>query len=141
MRSDLNFLPIPSEVWYTNSLMKCEICHTNDAQVAIEKVIGGSPRELYVCKTCAAKENLRKRDGIPRSVASVVKLVLNATEQAIRSVAQVQNTTKNSAVEFRIPKLCPNCGTTADEVTSNKQLGCSTCYKTFTSEIRSLLGE
>ena len=33
--------------------MKCEICHENDAKVAVHRMVDGTEKELYVCQKCA----------------------------------------------------------------------------------------
>ncbi len=41
--------------------MKCELCHQNDAQTAIQVVEDGEEQELYVCHECAKKERVRRQ--------------------------------------------------------------------------------
>ena len=41
--------------------MKCEICHSNEAETAIHVVKDGSDEELYVCRACAKGERVRRQ--------------------------------------------------------------------------------
>lgn len=41
--------------------MKCEICHQNNAEMAIEAKNGQLGEELYVCRDCARKERLNRQ--------------------------------------------------------------------------------
>ena len=47
--------------------MKCELCHTNDAETVLHQKKDGKDRELYVCKKCAAaaRHPKKKKDGVP----------------------------------------------------------------------------
>ena len=49
------------ELWYNNTIMKCEICHKNEAQTAISTIVNGVEDELYVCTECAKNEKLRRQ--------------------------------------------------------------------------------
>lgn len=46
--------------------MKCEICHSRDAQTALPAADGGDD-ELYVCKECASKERVRRQQKSQRT--------------------------------------------------------------------------
>jgi len=41
--------------------MKCELCHHNEAEVAISVTRDGGEDELYVCKECARRERVSKQ--------------------------------------------------------------------------------
>ena len=41
--------------------MKCEMCHENDAESAIQIMRDGVEDELYVCRDCAKAERLRRQ--------------------------------------------------------------------------------
>ena len=121
--------------------MKCEICHKNEAQVAVERLIDGTRKELYVCKRCAVQHPPKSvKQGLP-PFASVVNLVLDATAQAIKHGAIARKAAPSQSPEFELEKTCPNCGTTAKQVTNGERLGCPQCYETFASEIRILLDD
>lgn len=44
---------------YNTRLMKCELCHSADAETAIVRGEGDAAEELYVCRACAKAERLR----------------------------------------------------------------------------------
>lgn len=41
--------------------MKCELCHSKDAETAIQVEKDGEEEELYVCKECAKQERVRRQ--------------------------------------------------------------------------------
>ncbi|MBR4417427.1 MAG: hypothetical protein IKS67_11690, partial [Victivallales bacterium] len=47
--------------------MKCEICHENDAKVAVHRMVDGTEKELYVCQKCAEAGD--KADEAPPDLA------------------------------------------------------------------------
>lgn len=93
--------------------MKCEMCHTADAQVAIEK----DDEELYVCKACAEKERVSRqkrsqhtrkisRDGVEMTVTEIssdgdappqiVKAIMNAFDGMLSGIEKASQEAKKS---------------------------------------------
>ena len=104
--------------------MKCEICHKNDAQTAIQiPDDSGSERELYVCHACAriersrqSKNNSRTRQvkGLPPGVSMsitqvggdfdegvepppIVGAIMNAFQNMVNDIEKEKNSSKEKS--------------------------------------------
>lgn len=65
--------------------MKCELCHKNDAQSAINLEKDGEEQEFYVCNDCARKEKAKRQ--IKRSHARKTAILPGGVEMSITEVA------------------------------------------------------
>lgn len=123
--------------------MKCEICHKNEAKVAIHKEVDGKIRELYVCGECAAAH-----DGTPEGAESpeagamppeglrinmagpfpappeLLSTIFGEFLEDMEARLLSQNPTAAN-----IGKPCPTCGMTPMEFHRQGRLGCPDCYK------------
>ena len=80
--------------------MKCELCNQQDAETAITLRDDGEERELYVCKSCAKRERMRrqkksqrtrKASGLPPGVSISVTRVGGDGEQPPPIIEAIMN--------------------------------------------------
>ena len=123
--------------------MKCEMCHRNDAKVAIHLSTGGKERELYVCRDCADKEKGRRHQ--PRHKFGQSSLddededsdVLDRGRYRSRWFSDGDDGDGEAAAGHRHWTLsedvapCPDCGTTVEDIEHSGLLGCPYCYTAF----------
>lgn len=123
--------------------MKCEICGKRDAKVAVNKLVDGTQKELYVCEECAGKTSGGgANDGADDIIATVdanaIRAALPSPEEVLGGLIKgifeagmaVANALENpTGGEYSSP--CPTCGITAEEFHRSTRLGCPDCYKHF----------
>lgn len=104
--------------------MKCEICHLNDAVLAVNRVVDGVSKELYVCKDCAQKEAVS-----PLGTADAM-LGQRLADIFIRlgSAFSPDKGMSENAV-------CPICGITRSEILEKHRPGCPRCFDIFQKEL------
>lgn len=118
--------------------MKCEICGQHDAKVAVNRIVDGVQKELYVCEECAGKNTAGgANDGAgedavtPPEGLSLPKEMLDGIIKGIFEAGMaVANALENpTGGEYSSP--CPTCGITAEEFHRSTRLGCPDCYRHF----------
>ncbi|MCM1321040.1 MAG: UvrB/UvrC motif-containing protein [Bacteroides sp.] len=101
--------------------MKCDVCKIREAAVFVRQISASAPVDLHLCVLCAKKRGVTASDGkIEMSLGGLLSGLLG-------SAAQKQL------------KSCAVCGMTLEELQKQKRCGCPECYKTFKSEIFSVL--
>lgn len=127
--------------------MKCEICHKQEAQVAVTRKIDGVEKELYVCKACAETNpppgKKRQSDHHGHNHHPQVTLIngkdahlpeplvqgiVEATLDFMKGVAEIEEN------EHRV---CPVCKSNWDKIKESGRITCPACWKTFAKKIRS----
>lgn len=101
--------------------MLCEMCKKNEATVHITKILNGEKQEISICDECA-----KSKEGLNVSTPFSIQNVLNGIMDYIS-----QSTGKENNVE----PVCKNCGTTFSDFKRTGLLGCSQCYKNFSSTL------
>nr|MDD6334943.1 UvrB/UvrC motif-containing protein [bacterium] len=95
--------------------MICDHCGDNNATVHVVRHIGDKHEELNLCRACAAK------------------LQHEMLQSALGNIGLVSSTPP-------VPSLtCPTCHMTADEFKRTGRLGCTDCYRVFSSMILPLV--
>ena len=120
--------------------MKCEICHEADAAAVIHVKKDGDDKELFVCKSCAAKaRHPAKKKPAPDKGEPVlafggddeppefVKNLVEATLGFMKGVAESGHRTLSK---------CPACKTTWEQIKKSGHVGCPACWKAFAKSIR-----
>ena len=119
--------------------MKCEICHEADAAAVINIKKDGEEKELFVCKSCAAKaKHPAKKKPAPKDddvlafggddePPEFVKNLVEATLGFMKGVAESGHRTRSK---------CPACKTTWEQIKKSGRIGCPTCWQTFPKSIR-----
>ena len=119
--------------------MKCEICHEADAAAVIHVKKDGEDKELFVCKSCAAKarhapkKKTSDEKGEPmltfggdEEPPEFVKNLVEATLGFMKGVAESGKRTHTK---------CPACKTTWEQIKKSGRLGCPHCWKVFAKSI------
>lgn len=94
--------------------MKCEVCHAEDAALAIHRLEDGQSRELFVCAACARKSGVKPSNPL-------VELLFGAVFELRRDASA--------------EPACPKCGLTRGDYKKRSRLGCPHCYEAFAREI------
>ena len=117
--------------------MKCEICHENDAKVAVHRVVDGTEKELYVCQKCAAAGDKTDEaapdlaNGEPsKDIPAAAKLITGLLKQMIDAGLEAASIVDNPTSRPPGPP-CPVCGMTPDDYRRITRLGCAHCYEHF----------
>ena len=109
--------------------MKCQDCGDRESQVHFTKIINNEKVDLKLCKECAAKRGFHSPlDNIPFPLANFLAEMMGeqAQDKGTRSI--------------KTPDLvCPECGLTFDEFSSQGRFGCGQCYQTFRDRLQGLL--
>ncbi len=96
--------------------MMCDKCNEKAATVVLTQLVGEKYIKLYMCEKCSSEtEGLLKEDH--DSFQHFLSSLINAKSA----------TSKNELLK------CENCGMTIDSFRKNSKVGCSNCYKTFSS--------
>jgi protein arginine kinase activator len=103
--------------------MTCEICGKADARIRIRQIIGTECREMRICETCARERGII---GAGDEISQDAAWFLHGLFEDI----------PGKSVSAR---SCPVCGTRLRDIRSSRRAGCSSCYETFSREIRKLL--
>lgn len=111
--------------------MLCEVCKKNEATVFITKIVNGNKQQLNLCEHCA-----KEFDGF--SIGKGIEIVAPFSFQNILSglldyIGEVPKT--NAEVEVS----CSNCGMTLRDFKEKGILGCSECYKSFSSTVNPII--
>ena len=126
--------------------MKCEVCHSADAQTVIKRNgENGRSVELFVCKSCAEKEKEKENAANPDIPAEVLKIFeglvegaqaeLSFAKDGAEALAMRANPTHPTKSNF----ACKTCGYRYDEFLETHRVGCEHCYETFEPEIAAIL--
>lgn len=101
--------------------MKCEICGKKEAGLALKRVEDGVVKEISVCAECAARIEMDMQ-----SPMSITDFLFGADAEGTLDYANDD-------------KSCPVCSMKMSDFRRTSQLGCSTCYEVFETELASLL--
>ncbi|MFD3155583.1 UvrB/UvrC motif-containing protein [Haloimpatiens sp. FM7330] len=117
--------------------MVCEICKEKQATVHITRIINDEKEEMHLCEECA-----KKIQGLNMDIDLNGDFNINEpfTFQSILSgiMDYMHNSTANSIGHYEEP-VCKNCGTTYTEFKQKGLLGCSECYKNFSTTMNSVI--
>jgi len=127
--------------------MKCEICHSADAEQAIRKNVDGHEQELYVCSRCAVDAQTaelswktgptqKKPPKKPSTSAKASDTLPELVGMILDATLEIMNHSSLSQ-----EAVCPHCGITRAEYRKASRLGCATCYETFAKELGGLIAD
>lgn len=109
-------------------MMLCEHCRERQANVHITQVVNDKRVELNLCETCYQKE--------AGKFNLLVQPDLNI-HSLLSGLFQLDAHTEKAATAK--DPACTGCGLTFSDFTSVGQLGCSSCYQVFQSELAPVL--
>ena len=121
--------------------MKCELCHAAEAETVLHLKKDGQDRELYVCKKCAAAARHPKgrKDKEEKSVSVIgpegkppqfVEDFFKAALGLVDGLGHLEEERKNGK------RTCPRCHANWETIEKRGTMGCPSCWKTFSAEIR-----
>lgn len=127
--------------------MKCEICHKEEAKVAVRRVIDGKERELYVCPKCAAgsavPKSKEKGDGhIHFKIAEgkIPEAVIGAfLKHMVEASGFEPKVLENPTASIESGKPCPVCGLRPEDYKRSNRLGCDHCYEAFARQLQPII--
>ncbi|MBP5509689.1 MAG: UvrB/UvrC motif-containing protein [Kiritimatiellae bacterium] len=125
--------------------MKCEICHTADAETVFIREESGKQRELYVCRKCAAHAQASTSSRRPRSgngakdAENAVSALRPVLDELFGAAFEILDYAVKDRHRPSVDPSCPACGLTRNEWRKNTTLGCPACYKAFASELLPLI--
>jgi protein-arginine kinase activator protein McsA len=96
--------------------MPCDNCGSNLTIAVIEREINGKKVRVRLCEHCLST-------GSPRDEAWI-KGIIARQERGEKSPRQ---------------DICPQCGASAEEISSEQKPGCPKCYDFFPKEIKKLV--
>lgn len=111
--------------------MLCERCNKNDANVYIVKVVNGVKHEIRLCEKCAKEQeslsfNFDGNMITPFNFQNLITGIMDYISESPSSSAHND-------------MICENCGTSYNEFKKLGILGCSECYKTFSSIVNPMI--
>lgn len=137
--------------------MKCEICHIQEAQEAIHKVVNGEEQELYVCHDCARRAREAEKPAPAAAPSNAVPSASVPAGPTIQASISLPPGLQNKAFAGDLASLicmmlqatfeiigrkaapseltCPCCGMTRAEFRKNDRVGCMMCYELFKDDV------
>ncbi len=104
--------------------MLCQQCQKREAIMQLFITENDQTREVYLCETCAKKN---------QNVSFVFHPAI--VPEFLQALFGFNATTKDQPAEMK----CPKCGISFSGITQIGKLGCSTCYETFETQLEPLL--
>jgi protein arginine kinase activator len=106
--------------------MQCQICHKNDATIHLTEISAGSRTEMHLCEQCAVEQDINVKSHIPINELLSNLLASQPTDE------EIEGPPDTSAV-------CPNCGITLNQFSSEGLLGCPYDYEFFEKALTPLI--
>jgi protein arginine kinase activator len=107
--------------------MLCDNCKKNEANVHITRISNGVKQEMNLCEKCA-----KEMGGF--GISGEVDFSSPFTFQNILG-GIIDYINQPSESEIAYEPVCKNCGMTYSEFRNTGLLGCSECYKNFSSTL------
>ena len=104
--------------------MLCQHCQQREAIVHLSIAENEKTREVYLCESCAQKNQEIGFVFHPAIVPEFLKALFGFNPSLIEQPSEM---------------ACPKCGITFSRITQIGKLGCSTCYETFETQLEPLL--
>lgn len=104
--------------------MLCQHCKQQEAIMKLFITENGKTREVYLCESCAQKN---------QEVSFVFHPAI--VPEFLQALFGFNSAAKDLPTEM----VCPKCGISFSHITQAGKLGCSTCYETFETQLEPLL--
>lgn len=105
--------------------MDCERCQQNEAKVHITQFINGVKQDTHLCETCA--QSLKINLGLPQFPINNLNNLLSFLS-------------KSSGIDKKATEnRCPNCQIPYSKIAETGFVGCSECYRHFSTQLEPLL--
>ncbi|MDD3225341.1 MAG: UvrB/UvrC motif-containing protein [Clostridium sp.] len=111
--------------------MLCDICKKNEAVFYVTKIVNGEKNEVALCEHCA-KEYNGFNDFGEMSIMEPFSF-----QNILSGIMDYIGTVPKNDVGKEIS--CKNCGMTLEEFKKTGILGCSECYKNFSSTVNPII--
>ncbi len=105
--------------------MLCEKCKKKQATTYIKQVVNGKVTEMNLCPDCAAEMHIH--------TGSIFGNHLFGAQNSILSGLFGNTPTGLGSTQTQV---CPQCGTSLNEISSSGRVGCANCYTTFREYLR-----
>jgi len=105
-------------------VIKCEMCHGEEATIHLTQVVDGVVKKLHLCETCAAQSGFDVHGPM-----SITDLLLGMGGDDVPEPLQVR--TSEAA--------CPKCHMRRTDFKKSGRLGCPACYDSFSEELQPLI--
>lgn len=136
--------------------MKCEICHSREAKVAIKKKIDGKECELFVCDVCAKSKKTKVKSvsidandpeqakAFMEFLSSLQKgdapdVLKNAFGKLFKDEELTYKMIHNPTAQDKRVLVCSDCGMDFEKYKMTGLLSCPNCYKTFSKELKPII--
>lgn len=104
--------------------MLCDNCGENEAVIHLTQIVDNQMGTFHLCEACAAEKGLEPDPGIPDFPLTDFLAQMGHGEEEPDHEREVG--------------ACDYCGLTLDDFKQTGRLGCSHCYVTFETHLRSL---
>ncbi len=104
----------------------CEICKSQPAQLHITRIVNNQVYAIHVCAGCAEEKGLSNP-----IVLSPLEAILEQANEAAQKFDPSGRTAEKA--------VCPGCGKTEQSFRESGNLGCDTCYETFSQGLEVLM--
>jgi protein arginine kinase activator len=101
--------------------MECERCHNRTSSIIVKAVVNGRIRKLNLCDSCAAKlgysTDMKKKSTFNDYAKVIIEELFESKKRMV----------------------CPVCHTDYITFKKNNELGCPSCYITFSNILKKLI--
>jgi len=109
--------------------MICEKCKKNEAKIHLIKLINAERTETWLCEGCA------KEISEISLISSLSPIEGASFQNILNGYFEVLNNNKKEKIEI----VCKNCGLTYSQFRNSGQLGCASCYDSFSEFLRPMI--
>lgn len=105
--------------------MNCQRCQQRPASIHITQIINGVKHETYLCEECAQAEKI---------TVEIPQLPIDNLKNLLGFLGQGYLTDQDS---YQL--VCKNCKTPYKKIYETGYVGCSECYKEFSSQLENVV--
>lgn len=107
--------------------MLCEKCKKNEVKIHLIKLINGERTETWLCEVCAKEiSEISFRSSLSPLEGASYQNILNGYFEVLNN-------------KEKIEIICKSCGLTYSQFRKSGQLGCGSCYDSFSEFLRPMI--
>lgn len=128
-----------------NADMLCSRCQIRPAEVFMTSIVGGKKIEEMLCLECALQKEevammLSRDTQFKQFVDKALQMRNIDLNKLIPPMAEAKEQHIGAkGLKLDLPKDCPICGCSAEQLIETREVGCDHCYEVFDGEIDKLL--